>query len=691
VQSFAQQNIRLTFNPNTKQEHIYRAESTINSDFKSIVYSSFNANKQNDKSFIIEEKIKEINVFEGNEQLFSLNTFLEPFEERYFIQQFLKSSVFKRKISSTGEVLSPYSFEEIIAQSPYGIGLDDELELFLDVFQKNGNYFYLNKDLSVGDSITEERQFLLTNNYSGIRHSTLPISYSVVQITDKQTVFTYKAQGEYTAYRQTINYSIEGLFIIENKSGLPLYMAEVSKANDEMVAVTTINRDDFKQVSADLYYQVNINNEYYPDEPLELFPSTSENFPNLSKSDAEAKLAAADYALFLEIKSRNRSNLIIGSTEDCSNIKIACNNLKLRYCNQEIRHINNIESEILSINPLEGYNIIKSTGIGKDCPIEEVSIDITSTVFYEKDSTTLYPKDVEKKLNVPFMEPYIAQWQNNIICLSNMAFYIIYNDKGQALTQAIIQPYSPFYAKTATLLGVKEQNVSQEQAFLFAPLFDCPMENMYYKYTFKEPVSKIVVYHHESSITQTTRLTATGIDKKKAEKIYKKANERHAKMYSEYDDTEYENLPDSITEEEVSLVYEEEMIEISDSLNEQLIPPPPLDDNNETDEEEPVFIIVESMPEYPGGQNSMITFIQEQLKYPQDAIDEGIQGRVFVNFVVEKDGSLSGIKVIRGVSGSLDAEAIRVIESMPKWIAGMQREQNVRVSQTVPVSFILPE
>ncbi|GAF05412.1 energy transducer TonB [Saccharicrinis fermentans] len=663
VQLSAQQNIQLKFKPNTKQEYIYRAESEINSGFKSIAYTSFKANKQSNKSFLIEEKIKELNVFDGNEQLFSLNTFLEPFEERYFIQQFLKSSVFKRKISKTGETLSPYSFKEEIAESPYGVGLDDEVELFLDIFQKNGNYFYLNKKLSVGDSITEKRQFLLTNNYSGIKHNTFLISYHVIQITDAQTVFTYKVQDEYTAYRQTVDCSIEGIFIIENKSGLPLYIAEVTKFDDEMIAVNTINRDDFKQVSVDLYDQVNVNYNYFSDQFLKLFPSSSKNFPNKSKRDAETKLAAVDYGLFLERKSRNRTNLAIGSVEDCSDIKIACNNVKLRYCNQEVRHIKNIEDEIILINPYEGISEIRSTGIGQDCPIEEVSIDITSTIFYGKDSTILYPKDVEKKLNVPCMTPYIAQWENNSICLSDLAFYVIYNNKGQALTHAKIQPYSPFYAKTASLLGVNEEDVTQEQAFLFAPLFNCPIKNTFCKYTFNEEVSKVVVYYPPSSITQTRRMTTTGIDKKKEKKIYQKATERQEEIYAQYNDAKQENM-DSIAEAE--------------------------NDSHKIDSEEPVFGIVESMPEYPAGESAMHAFIQEQLKYPQDALDEGIQGNVYVQIVIEKDGSLSNVKVVKGVSKSLDAEAIRVVKSMPKWTAGNQRGQNVRVSYTVPVPFILP-
>ena len=101
------------------------------------------------------------------------------------------------------------------------------------------------------------------------------------------------------------------------------------------------------------------------------------------------------------------------------------------------------------------------------------------------------------------------------------------------------------------------------------------------------------------------------------------------------------------------------------------------------------FDVVEQMPEFPGGMEAMMHFLNENIKYPKEAFDAKQQGRVIVQFVVEKDGSVSNAHVVKSVSPSLDAEAVRVLSIMPNWKAGRQKGEPVRVKYTVPVSFRL--
>lgn len=108
-----------------------------------------------------------------------------------------------------------------------------------------------------------------------------------------------------------------------------------------------------------------------------------------------------------------------------------------------------------------------------------------------------------------------------------------------------------------------------------------------------------------------------------------------------------------------------------------------VEDNNE------VFVVVEKQPEFPGGNSAMMKFLSDNVRYPIVAQDNGIQGRVIVNFVVEKDGSLTDVQVVRGQDLSLDKEAVRVIEAMPKWKPGTQKGEAVRVRFTLPVVFRL--
>lgn len=101
------------------------------------------------------------------------------------------------------------------------------------------------------------------------------------------------------------------------------------------------------------------------------------------------------------------------------------------------------------------------------------------------------------------------------------------------------------------------------------------------------------------------------------------------------------------------------------------------------------FTVVEEMPGFPGGEGEMYKFITTTIKYPEEAKELGIQGKVFVNFVVEPDGSISEVKLIRGIGGGCDEEAIRVVKSMPKWIPGKQRGVPVRVYFNLPIKFTL--
>lgn len=106
-------------------------------------------------------------------------------------------------------------------------------------------------------------------------------------------------------------------------------------------------------------------------------------------------------------------------------------------------------------------------------------------------------------------------------------------------------------------------------------------------------------------------------------------------------------------------------------------------------EPEKVFDMVESMPSYPGGQAELMAFLQKNTVYPAMAQENNIQGRVSVQFVVERDGSVTDVHVIRPVDPSLDKEAVRVVKSMPRWVPGKQNGKAVRVKYTVPVMFKL--
>ena len=162
---------------------------------------------------------------------------------------------------------------------------------------------------------------------------------------------------------------------------------------------------------------------------------------------------------------------------------------------------------------------------------------------------------------------------------------------------------------------------------------------------------------------------------------------------------------------------EEEIIPITERKIEQKPPPPPppevieiVEDeveieeeleieDTESDEDEMIeieeesddefFMVVENMPEFPGGDLGLMKYIQKNVKYPAIAKEYNITGKVYVSFIVDKSGVVTNVKVVRGVDKNLDAEAVRVVKSLPKYKPGKQRGKPVRVMFTIPINFTL--
>jgi protein TonB len=146
--------------------------------------------------------------------------------------------------------------------------------------------------------------------------------------------------------------------------------------------------------------------------------------------------------------------------------------------------------------------------------------------------------------------------------------------------------------------------------------------------------------------------------------------------------TQLEIVQDDVEVEDIEINAEVDQQEVIEEYV-------PVEVEEEEVQEQEIFQIVEEMPSYPGGEQKLMEYVAKNIKYPQIARETGIQGRVFVGFVVEPDGSVSNVKVLRGIGGGCDEEAMRVVKSMPKWKPGKQRGKAVRVSYMLPVNFKL--
>ena len=136
-----------------------------------------------------------------------------------------------------------------------------------------------------------------------------------------------------------------------------------------------------------------------------------------------------------------------------------------------------------------------------------------------------------------------------------------------------------------------------------------------------------------------------------------------------------------IVEDEVEI---EEELEIEDTEADEDV----MIEIEEEDDDE-FFMVVENMPEFPGGDLGLMKYIQNNVKYPPIAKEYNITGKVYVSFIVDKTGSVTNVKIVRGVDKNLDAEALRVVKSLPKYKPGKQRGKAVRVMFTIPINFTL--
>lgn len=139
-------------------------------------------------------------------------------------------------------------------------------------------------------------------------------------------------------------------------------------------------------------------------------------------------------------------------------------------------------------------------------------------------------------------------------------------------------------------------------------------------------------------------------------------------------------------EEEIEEELEIEDVEADQEMEVEIVE---IEEEEEEIDEVFQFFVLEDKPEFPGGQKALLTYIAKNTNYPEIAKENGIQGRVFVGFVIDKDGSVTNVRVLRSVDPYLDSEAERVVKSMPAWKPGKQRGKAVKVQYQVPINFKL--
>jgi protein TonB len=188
-------------------------------------------------------------------------------------------------------------------------------------------------------------------------------------------------------------------------------------------------------------------------------------------------------------------------------------------------------------------------------------------------------------------------------------------------------------------------------------------------------------------------------DKEEKEQIERVATDEQEEIIIQ---TQQEELPPPPPPEQPEVTTEFEVVEDEAEIKNELVVNAEVTDDTknieitpvkieqeEEEEDVQIFTVVENDPEFPGGMEALYKYLRDNIKYPQLARDNNITGKVYVTFVVERDGSIANPRVLKDIGGGCGAEAIRVVKSMPKWTPGKQRGKAVRVQFNLPVSFNL--
>ena len=227
----------------------------------------------------------------------------------------------------------------------------------------------------------------------------------------------------------------------------------------------------------------------------------------------------------------------------------------------------------------------------------------------------------------------------------------------------------------AILLIANTKATAQEEKIQITVSADTYQIVMYeYEGDEKLPVNDTVIYNEDGSYSEV----------KREQEIDPETNKPRTKvMISSYDK---DGQPAKGFHIQTIPTEQDDMVEYKITPNEGFVYPVQTINVQSNDS---VYQIVDEMPQFQGGDQAMFTYLSENIKYPEEAKDKGIAGRVFISFVVEKDGSVSNVEVKRGIGGGCDDEAVRVVKAMPKWKPGKKDGKPVRVSYMLPIVFKL--
>ncbi len=439
--------------------------------------------------------------------------------------------------------------------------------------------------------------------------------------------------------------------------------------NDTKI-VSSIARDDFMAPSPNIIDELRMN---YDSKFQKLDITDMDNVSYLFETKKEATTALKKIKLDASLeKEGGYPKLNLATKDSLFQFQFEVNSAKGIYCNKEQATVNSGIPKPFVLGsrwPKEVPNVF----FGNDYLVEKVTVEIDALTRYGVKKKKINKGDVEVNHTGNLFNFRLIHWNDSILTMSYFPI-VAYNAAGKRLTKVLIRDIWPQNQFLSKLLGIPENKISAEQFWLYSVLLDKYKKLHLYEMKFEEPVHEIVLIDFEGSVTERKTVEVSNDErvKEKFEKIKKRRLEKEKRfLKKQEEEKKKKERKQSSHQEQKTKTGNDEDIEVVESTK------------------EPLFTIVDEMPEFKGGKSAMHKYLQKNIQYPQEAKDKKIAGKVYVQFIIEKDGNITNIKVIRSAHQLLEKEAIRLVENMPKWIPGHHAGNAVKVRFYIPVSFDL--
>jgi hypothetical protein len=511
--SHAQKAINLTLDIKEQKSYQYTYQCSFNNEFKIDLICSVDFKRNGKDTFIKKELVNDLKMYKERKLEFSLNTPIHPDSKLFTQQQFLKNLVIEQAIDSNGKPQNNLNIDSIIQNSPNAKYTDKDFIQSMELLIQKSENPFLNRELSKGTEFTIEENFmnLFLKKENNILVKT---SYTIFDITPKQTIITGKKSFDFSKYEspKPKDVTSESLTIIENKTGLIIYNAEVLHTDNTSI-IYVVSREDAPSINANIYFTLGKKTENsFSDDYNNILYMGNDKDIFASKKDAEIAIDSIKLESYIETDYNGNQNFYIASENDCRGYELHLSNMSYFYNDSTTLDFNIKDTTPFYIFYNYPYTKINDINLGKYPKVDKINCEINVKAGVTKKTIRLYPKDINKEIKMPLGNFKILSWKNTEIITTFNSAIKLYNKNNEQIEYGQTSFYNPKFSEVSKLLYIPEQEVTVNQAFLYSALLNKTYP-FCQKINCKEDIAFIEITYPKELFNKTKRVSSSNAEK----------------------------------------------------------------------------------------------------------------------------------------------------------------------------------